>query len=188
MTLQTAAVYCGSSDRVASSYLQKAFEMGQLIAKAGIDLVYGGGKTGLMGAVADGALAEKGRVLGFLPHTLRKKEKEHPGLTELHLVEDMHTRKLQMFNRAEAFIILPGGFGTLDEVFEVLTWRQIAFHKKPIVFVNISGYWDPLFALMKHMQQEQFIGLKHLQFAEVVSTPQEALHFLESKGRKHLIP
>ncbi|MGL5785180.1 MAG: TIGR00730 family Rossman fold protein [Alphaproteobacteria bacterium] len=181
MALQTIAVYCGSSARVAPVYLQRAFEMGQLLAKAGINLVYGGGKTGLMGAVADGALAEKGRVLGFLPHMLQKKEKEHPGLTELHLVEDMHTRKLQMFNRAEAFIILPGGFGTLDEIFEILTWRQIALHQKPMVFVNVSGYWDPLFTLMQHMQQEQFIGLEHLQFAEVTSTPQEAFNFLESQ-------
>lgn len=188
MKFHTVAVYCGSSDRVAPAYLQNAFEMGQLLAKAGVDIVYGGGKTGLMGAVADGALAEKGCVFGFLPHALRKKEKEHPGLTELHLVEDMHTRKLQMFNRAEAFIILPGGFGTLDEVFEILTWRQIAFHQKPIAFVNISGYWNPLFTLMKHLQQEQFIGLEHLQFAEVASTPQEALHFLENKDCKHLIP
>jgi uncharacterized protein (TIGR00730 family) len=185
--LGTVAVYCGSSGGNAPLYRQSAFEMGQLLAKAGIDLIYGGGMTGMMGAVADGALAEKGRVIGFLPPSLLEKEKGHPSITALHLVENMPVRKSRMFNQAQAFLILPGGFGTLDELFEILTWRQIGLHQKPILFVNISGYWDPLFQLMHHLQQAHFVKSEHLQLAEVVSTPQEALDRLQGKGVPHFI-
>lgn len=185
--LHSVAVYCGSSPGVSSMYMETAFEMGRLLALSGIDLVYGGSQVGLMGAVADGALGEQGKVFGYMPHSLMEKEMGHPKITELHLVDSMHMRKCSMFDHAEAFIILPGGFGTLDEAFELLTWRQIKLHEKPIVFLNLSGYWDPLFELMDHMAQEQFIQTQDRLDIQVAQSPKEALEVLQQNKVSHFV-
>lgn len=185
--LHSVAVYCGSSPAVSKVYLKTAFETGRLLAGFGIDVVYGGGKAGLMGAVADGALEARGRVFGYMPTSLIEKEKGHAGITELHIVESMHMRKCSMFDHAEAFIVLPGGFGTLDEAFELLTWHQIGLHEKPVVFVNVSKYWDPLLDLIHHMEQEQFIRPEDRQKVQVATTPEAAIELLRQNKVSHFV-
>jgi uncharacterized protein (TIGR00730 family) len=154
--VRTLCVYCGSSNSVAPKFFDAAFEFGRLIGRAGLDLIYGGGQIGLMGRLADGALAEGGRVTGIIPHHLSDHEVAHSGLTELLVVGSMHERKQRMAERADAFVILPGGFGTLDEMFEIVTWRQLGLHDKPIVLVDLDGYWQLLERLLDHMTEAGF--------------------------------
>src|SRR5207249_47919 len=149
-TVQRLCVYCGSSDRVDEVYRQAAVELGHALARHGVELVYGGGRVGLMGLCADAALAAGGRVTGIIPRHLHDFEIGHHGLTELHVVESMHERKRMMFELADAVAVLPGGLGTLDETFEVITWRQLRLHDKPIVVVDIAGYWQPFQDLVEH--------------------------------------
>ncbi|WP_029010194.1 TIGR00730 family Rossman fold protein [Azospirillum halopraeferens] len=149
-------VYCGSSSRVADSYKEAAHALGAGLAERGIRVVYGGGRVGLMGILADAALAAGGQVVGIIPEHIQSLEVEHIGLTELHVVDSMHTRKRMMVDRSDAFLVLPGGLGTLDETFEVLTWRQLRLHDKPIVVVNVDGYWDPLVTLVDRMTDAGF--------------------------------
>lgn len=175
--LSSVAVFCGSSDGTDPIYLTSAEEMGRLLGQQKIDVIYGGGMMGTMGKVADGALAAKGRVFGFITTELMEKEKGHPKLTSLHLSPSMRERKSIMFKRAQAFIILPGGFGTLDEVCEILTLKQLNFHKKPILFVNTQHYWDIFFCFLRHIEKEAFIQPQHLNLFKIVDTPQEALDF-----------
>ena len=132
-------VFCGSSTAVARGYLDLAAQAGALIARCGMGLVYGGSRIGLMGAMADAALAEGGRVVGVIPRFLKTKEVAHTGLSELHMTETMHERQVGMAERADAFLVLPGGYGTLAEFFEVLTWKQLGLHDKPIAVLNGSG-------------------------------------------------
>lgn len=152
----TACVYCGSSSRVADIYKTAAHQLGTILAKCGVTLVYGGGRVGLMGVTADAALAAGGKVVGVIPEHLENAEVGHGGLTELHVVDSMHTRKRMMVERSDGFVILPGGLGTMDEFFEIVTWKQLRLHSKPIVLVNIAGYWDPLLKLYDHMTAEGF--------------------------------
>lgn len=154
--ISSVCVYCGSSMRSDKIYQDVAVELGAMLAQAGIQLVYGGGKLGLMGLVADGILRNGGQAVGFIPEYLAEYEGAHEGLNELHIVDSMHTRKLKMSERSDAFIILPGGFGTLDELFEILTWRQLRMHDKPIILVNINGYWDSLITLIQHVVTQKF--------------------------------
>ncbi len=149
-------VYCGSSSRVDEAYKTAARDLGGLVGARGWQLVYGGGRVGLMGIVAESALAAGGRVVGIIPEHIQKLEVEHTGLTELHVVDSMHTRKRMMVERSDAFVVLPGGLGTLDEAFEILTWKQLALHDKPVVIADIGGYWRPLLALMDHMIEAGF--------------------------------
>src|SRR5947209_7912016 len=143
-------VYCGSSLGADPEFEKAARELGSALAQAGIELVYGGGRIGLMGAIADAVLAGGGRVTGIIPKSLRNVELAHAGLTELLTVGSMHERKRLMAERSDAFAILPGGIGTLDEAFEIVTWRQLHLHEKPIYLVDVSGYWQPLTALLDH--------------------------------------
>jgi uncharacterized protein (TIGR00730 family) len=159
--MKAICVYCGSSDRVNEIYLAAARQMGITLAVRGIDLVYGAGRTGMMGAVADGVLEAGGSVIGVLPGIFNTPQLAHPQLTRLELVEDMHQRKARMVELAEAFIALPGGFGTLEELFEVLTWAQIGLHSKPIGLLNTRGYFDPLLHLVEHARLEGFIYAEH---------------------------
>jgi uncharacterized protein (TIGR00730 family) len=154
--VRAVCVYCGSSGKVADSYKAAAHELGIRLGSEGLRLVYGGGRVGLMGIVADATLSVGGEVIGIIPDHIQKLEVDHTGLTELHVVDSMHTRKRMMVERSDAFVILPGGLGTLDEAFEIITWRQLRLHDKPIVIVNIDGYWDPLKALLDHMMQAGF--------------------------------
>jgi uncharacterized protein (TIGR00730 family) len=149
-------VYCGSSGAVASSYREAASELGASLAAAGIGLVYGGGRVGLMGLLADAALAAKGKVTGIIPSRLRDAEVAHRGVTELVVVANMHERKRLMAERADAFAVLPGGIGTLDEMFEIVSWKQLQLHDKPILLVDIGGYWAPLRALLDHIIDKGF--------------------------------
>lgn len=130
---------------------------GTLLARAGYEIIYGGARIGLMGALADAALEEGGKVIGVLPRFLQNKEIAHEGLSALHLTDTMHERQVGMAERADAFLILPGGLGTLAEFFEVLTWKQLGLHDKPVILVNGFGYWDSLLAFATHAQAEQFM-------------------------------
>ena len=149
-------VYCGSSGAVHERYREAASELGAQLAAAGIGVVYGGGRVGLMGLLADAALVAGGEVIGIIPARLRDAELAHQGATELVVVDTMHDRKRVMAEKADAFAILPGGVGTLDEMFETLSWKQLELHDKPILLLDIGGYWAPLRALLDHIVTEGF--------------------------------
>lgn len=144
-------VYCGSSGAVDEKYRAAATELGGCLAAAGIGLIYGGGRIGLMGLLADAVLAGGGEVIGIIPTALRDAELAHHGATELVIAGSMHERKRLMAERADAFAVLPGGTGTLDETFEIVTWRQLGLHDKPIFLVDVAGYWRPLIDLFEHI-------------------------------------
>lgn len=149
--MKSITVFCASSPGFDPVYYDAAFALGQLLAERNTALVYGGAKVGLMGAVADGALSRQGKVIGVLPHFLRTKEIAHEGLSELILVESMHERKTRMHELSDGVIALPGGFGTLEELFEILTWAQLGLHSKPIGLLNVDGFYDSLSALLQTM-------------------------------------
>lgn len=149
-------VYCGASGNVDESYRAAAIRMGSLLAEHGIGLVYGGGRVGLMGLMADAALAYGGEVVGVIPGHLHDREVGHTGLTRLMVVGSMHERKQTMFELADAFAILPGGFGTLEEAFECITWRQLGLHDKPIFLIDVQDYWLPLLRLFDHVIDSGF--------------------------------
>jgi uncharacterized protein (TIGR00730 family) len=144
-------VYCGSSDAVDDHYKQAARELGGRLAEAGVELVYGGGRVGLMGLLANAVLSANGTVIGIIPRRLVDAEVAHSGVTELVMVDSMHDRKRLMAEKADAFAILPGGIGTLDEFFEIVSWKQLSLHDKPILLVDIGDYWAPLRALLDHI-------------------------------------
>jgi uncharacterized protein (TIGR00730 family) len=152
------AVYCGASARVDEKYLAAARHFGAAAARARLGIVYGGCSTGLMGAVADGALAEGGEVIGVLPDVLGTREPGHPGLTQMLRVPDMHTRKAVMTAFSSAFVALPGGYGTLDELFEALTWRMIGTHSNPVALLDVGGYWKSLIEFIDHATQEKLVA------------------------------
>lgn len=171
--LRSLCVYCGSSSRVDERYKTAAANLGALIAARGLQLVYGGGRVGLMGIVADAALGAGAQVVGIIPEHIQALEVEHTGLTELHVVDSMHTRKRMMFDRSDAFVVLPGGLGTLDEAFEMLTWRQLKLHDKPVVFVDIDGFWRPFLRLVDHMVAQGFCRPENRDLFQVVETVEE---------------
>ena len=144
-------VYCGSSGAVEARYREAASELGARLAAAGIELVYGGGRVGLMGLLADAVLSAGGQVIGVIPRRLLDAEVAHRGVTELIVVDNMSDRKRLMAEKADAFVVLPGGIGTLDELFEILSWKQLGLHDKPILLVDIGGYWTPLHVLLDHI-------------------------------------
>ena len=147
-------VYCGSSPGRRPIYLESAVAVGQTLAARGIGLVYGGASVGTMGAMADAALEAGGEVIGVMPRTLVDREVAHASLTELHVVEGMHERKAKMTALSDGFLAMPGGLGTLDELFEALTWAQLGIHDRPIAIWNVEGYWDPLLAMLDRAQDE----------------------------------
>jgi uncharacterized protein (TIGR00730 family) len=149
-------VYCGSAAGDDRRFEEAARELGDALAKAGIELIFGGGRVGLMGVLADAVLAAGGRVVGIIPERLRAAELAHPAIGELVIVGSMHERKRVMAERADAFAVLPGGIGTLDETFEILTWRQLGLHDKPIFLVDVAGYWQPLRDLLDHLVAHGF--------------------------------
>jgi len=155
-TIDRLCVYCGSSGAVDRRYREAARELGERLASAEIELVFGGGRIGLMGVLADAVLAGGGRVVGVIPERLRDAELAHQGASELVITASMHDRKRVMAERADAFAVLPGGIGTLDEMFEMLTWRQLGLHDKPIFLVDVAGYWLPLRALLDHIEAQRF--------------------------------
>jgi uncharacterized protein (TIGR00730 family) len=173
--IQSICVYCGSADGLAQAYLDAATEMGRFLAQSGIRLVFGAGKTGLMGAVADGALAAGGDVTGVVPENLNTSVLIHSGLSRLEVTPDIHSRKARMSALADAFIALPGGFGTFEELFETLTWAQIGLHHKPVGVLNTTGYFDPLLELVRHSSREGFIFPQHVDLLVQAATPRELL-------------
>ena len=173
--IKSVCVYCGQSARVDQVYKDAALALGTSLAKAGLQLVYGGGKSGLMGLVADGVINNGGHAIGFIPHFLEGIEGSHPRLTELYIVDSMHARKQKMSEHADAFVILPGGFGTLDELFEILTWRQLQMHNKPIIIINIQGYWNLLKALAHNVVENHFARSGDEQYLTFVSTIKEVI-------------
>ena len=173
-------VYCGSRHGARASYTTAARAIGTAIGERGWQRVYGGGKVGLMGEVADATLAAGGRVVGVIPESLQKLEVGHTGLTELHVVPTMHVRKQMMAERADAFIALPGGIGTLEELYEVWTWQQLGYHGKPIGLLNIDGYYDDLLRFMGHTVAEGFLSNQQQQVLRVATDPLTLLAGLAS--------
>jgi uncharacterized protein (TIGR00730 family) len=176
-------VYCGSRFGTDPAYRETATGLGDLIAREGITLVYGGGGVGLMGLTANAALKSGGKVVGIIPSFLLKREAGHPNLTETVVVETMHERKLQMFDRSDAFVILPGGIGTLEEFFEVLSWRTLGLHAKPIVIIDQSGYWQPLEALLKSIVAGGFADPINFDHVVFVTDIKDVLPALEAMPR-----
>ncbi|MDP9960630.1 LOG family protein [Chryseobacterium lathyri] len=155
--MKSITVFCGSSFGSDDIFKEQAFLLGQTLAKQDIQLIYGGADVGLMGAVADGALHENGKVIGILPHFLQSKEIAYKNLSELILVETMHERKTKMNDLCDGVIVLPGGYGTLEEFFEMITWAQLGLHKKPIGILNIDGFYDDLISLVQNMVDKGFL-------------------------------
>ena len=155
--MERVCVFCGASAGRDPAYLDAARGFGAELARRGLGLVYGGGRVGLMGAVADGALGGGAEVIGVIPQELVDRELAHPALTELHVVETLHARKALMAGLADGFVALPGGFGTLDELLEQLTWSQLGLHAKPVGLLDVGGYWGPLVALARHAVEEGFV-------------------------------
>jgi uncharacterized protein (TIGR00730 family) len=160
-TVKTICVYAGSADGLRKEFYDTAYQLGQTLAGENISLVYGAGKTGLMGSVADGVLDANGTVIGVVPELLNEPQLIHANLSKLEVLPNMHLRKARMSELADAFIALPGGFGTYDELFETLTWAQIGIHQKPIGLMNINHYFDPLLQMVEHALNEKFIYAEH---------------------------
>ena len=177
--MNSICVYCGSSDKIKAAYLEGASEMGRAIARRGYQLWYGAGSTGLMGAVADGALEAGGEVIGVIPALFHTPQLAHTGLTRLEVVDSMHQRKERLANQAEAFIALPGGFGTFEELFEILTWAQIGLHQKPVGLLNTLHYYDPLVSMVEYARAEGFIYDEHRALFVCEQQPEKLLDKLE---------
>lgn len=173
-------VFCGSSGKVDDAYRQAASQLGTLVGAKGFDLVYGGGHVGLMGLVADAALASGSSVLGVIPKFLQDYEIGHDGLDELIVTDNMHDRKRLMYERSDAFVILPGGLGTLDETFEVLTWTQLGLSAKPVVLANINGFWNPLLALVDHLVSSGFAREENRSILQVADNMEEIFQMIET--------
>ena len=182
MALRTLCVFCASAYGAQPEYREAAAELGTLLAKRDIGLVYGGATTGLMGAVADAALVGGGHVIGVIPHVLVDKEVSHHGCSELHVVDTMHTRKALMGERADAFLILPGGYGTLEELFEVLAWQTLRLHNKPICLLNTLGFYDSMLRFLDHCQAEGVLRAGTREMLHVADTVEDALALLEARA------
>jgi len=171
-------VFCGSQVGKQPFYAENARQLGSLLAQHGIGLVYGAGNIGLMGVLADAVLQAEGEVIGVIPKALVEKEVAHALLTELHIVDTMHQRKALMADRADGFAALPGGYGTADELFEILTWAQLGLHAKPIGLLNVAGYFDPLLGWLERMVQEGFLKPKHFRLLQVAEQVEQLLNMM----------
>ncbi|MDH3791389.1 MAG: TIGR00730 family Rossman fold protein [Rhodospirillales bacterium] len=168
--LRALCVYCGSSDAVDPRHLEAAADLGRQAAGRGVRIVFGGGRVGLMGVLADAALAAGGAVTGIIPGHLMAREVGHEALGDLQVVDTMHERKMRMCDLSDAFCALPGGFGTLDETFEIVTWRQLGLHDKPVVLINLAGFWDPLVHLIAHQAAAGYVKPAHSGLLQVVES------------------
>ncbi|HET6167350.1 MAG TPA: TIGR00730 family Rossman fold protein [Marmoricola sp.] len=180
-SLQRVAVFCGSADGVDPGLPRAAYDVGAGLARRGFGLVYGGGGKGLMGSVAQGALDAGGEVIGVIPQAMVDREWGRDDLTELHVVGTMHERKALMAEYADAFLCLPGGLGTLEEIFEVWSWRQIAFHDDPVGFLDLGGFWEPLLAALRGLVDAGFVSAAVMDDLVVASTLDEALEGLAGR-------
>ncbi|MHC4993639.1 MAG: LOG family protein [Planctomycetota bacterium] len=168
-------VFCGSKHGANPAYTVAARELGALLAARGLGLIYGGGDIGLMGEIANATLEASGAVIGVIPESLDEHEVTHRGVTELHVVGSMHERKALMADRADAFIALPGGFGTFEELFEILTWAQLGLHAKPCGLLNVEGFYDPLIEFLDHAVEHGFLKQKHRDILHVGADPADLL-------------
>ncbi|HEX6929321.1 MAG TPA: TIGR00730 family Rossman fold protein [Gammaproteobacteria bacterium] len=173
--IENLCVFCGSSRGEDSRYAEAARELGRLMTERGYGLVYGGGRVGLMGEIASAVLEAGGQAVGVIPEALLKREVGHGALTRLEVVDSMHTRKARMAELADGFIAMPGGFGTFEEWFEIITWAQLGIHDKPCVLLNVAGYFDPLLELIAHAVDERFIRAEHRRLFAVAETPAKVL-------------
>ena len=176
--IQSVSVFCGSRSGIDPIFASAASHLGSLLAKEKIKLIYGAGNIGLMGVIADACLAANGHVIGVIPTKLVEKEIAHKGLSELFVVDSMHERKALMASKSEAFIALPGGFGTCDELFEILTWAQLGIHHNPIGILNTAGFFDPLLAWIDQMIEQGFVKPKFRQLLLVATKPDELLELI----------
>lgn len=179
--IKAVCVFCGASNQAPRPHLDAGVHFGESLAKKNIQLVYGGGDCGVMGAVANAVLRNKGYVLGVFPRSLKDIESEHASLSEIIMVESMHERKRIMFERSDAIVVLPGGFGTMDEMFEIITWKQLRFHTKPIVIFNHQGYWNPLVKLMDSIIDSGFAKEETRSFYNVVDTEEQVFAAINGK-------
>ncbi|WP_216797438.1 TIGR00730 family Rossman fold protein [Candidatus Vallotia tarda] len=177
--MSSVCVYCGSAVGYRDEYQQAARAFGRALVHAGMKLVYGGGRHGLMGEIADAVLQANGYVIGVIPKLLLEKEINYRNLTELHVVENMHERKKMMADLSDAFVALPGGTGTFEELLEIYTWAQLGYHEKPLGLLNVSGYHDPLLALLHHAANEGFMRYDYISLLQVRSDAQELLDRLQ---------
>lgn len=176
--IKSVCVFCGSAQGLDRLYYDEAFKLGVLLAEKNMRLIFGAGKTGLMGAVADGILSCGGSAVGIIPKDVFQPQEIHDHLTKLEVVPNIQLRKARMYEYADAFIALPGGFGTLDELFETLTWAQIGFHNKPIGLLNTKNYYDPLITLIDHLHREKFIYDEHKVLLFKENDPEQLLTHL----------
>jgi uncharacterized protein (TIGR00730 family) len=184
-TIRSVCVYCGSSPGRGDAYMKAGHVLGRSIAEAGLRLVYGGGTKGIMGAVAESAMRAGGKVSGIIPRFLVNREATEPALgrlDDLVITENMHQRKHMMFEKSDAFVALPGGIGTVEEIVEIMTWAQLGHHRKPIVFVNIGGFWDPMMVLLDHMRAEGFVHTAHLVKPLVIDRAEAVVAALLTEG------
>jgi uncharacterized protein (TIGR00730 family) len=186
--IQSLCVYCGSSIHVDEDFKRLAYDVGKLMAQSGIRLVYGGGKAGLMGIIADSVMENGGQVVGIIPSHIAEREIQHTGLTELHVVDSMHIRKQMMVDFSDAFLILPGGVGTLDETCEILTWRQLGIHDKPIVVANFKDYWTPFISMIEHIISQGFMRPDDKKLMQVVETLEDIFPAFEKAPTESFDP
>ena len=184
MTTVSLCVYCGSRPGVAPAYTEAAQAVGLEIARRGWQLVYGGGRAGLMGTVADAALAGGARVVGVIPQSLMQRERGHGGLHELHVVDTMHQRKMMMAQRADAFLSLPGGIGTFEELFEMWSWRQLGYHDKPLGLLNVQGYYDRLLEFLTHARDQALMTSEQMDLLLVEHDVGSMLDRLGAQSRR----
>jgi uncharacterized protein (TIGR00730 family) len=183
--MKSLCVFCGSADGVSPDYLSAARAMGRVLARRGLRLIYGGGRTGLMGAVAEGVLAEGGEAIGVIIPSMNTAALAHAGLTRMDITPDMHARKARMHELAEGYVALPGGFGTFDELFEALTWGQVGAHQKPVGLLNVNDYYLPLLAAIDHAVEQGFIFREHRQALCCESDPEKLLDALDRHRHPH---
>jgi uncharacterized protein (TIGR00730 family) len=188
MSRLSLCIYCGSRMGNQAVFEATAHRVGSLIGHRGWQLVYGGGNAGLMGVVANAALTAGASVIGVIPHSLMERELGHPGLTELHVVDTMHARKQLMAERADAFIALPGGIGTFEELFEVWTWRQLGYHDKPVGLLNVEGYYDRLLSFMDQAVNDGFVPPTQRQLLQVADDADELLDRLAEHAQRAVAP
>lgn len=179
--ITSVSVYCGTAENIDPSYKRAAARLGAIFAENGIRLVYGGGRAGLMGIVADACFRGGGEVVGIIPEHVQETEELNQDVTEMHIVDSFHTRKRLMAEKSSGFVVLPGGFGTLDEAFEALTWKYAGLHDKPVVFLNVEGFYAPLLQTIDHMVATGFSQPWHRGLFQVAATPEEVLPALDAQ-------
>ena len=184
--MQALTVFCGANTGSDPVYTEVARQMGHLLASEGIALVYGGGKVGLMGVIADAVLEKGGKVIGVIPHFLAHKEVEHTGVTEMHYSETMHERKMKMFELSDGAIAMPGGFGTLDELFELCTWAQLGHHEKPLAILNVNGFYDALLQFLNRVVSDGFLKTENRGIILDAAQPAEVLKKMRNYQPVHV--